>query len=34
MTVGQLRATMGAGEYMLWTRWYVRKWQREEVAAQ
>lgn len=32
MTVGQLRATMSQGEYMLWTRWFVRRDQERQVA--
>lgn len=32
-TVGELRATMGSDEFLMWSIFYARKAQREELAA-
>lgn len=32
-TLAELRATIGNDEFVLWTRFYARKAQREELAA-
>jgi hypothetical protein len=34
MTVAGMRAEMPEWEYVRWTRYFARKWQREEVARQ
>jgi hypothetical protein len=32
MTVAEMRRRMDNGEYVLWTRFYSRKWAAEELA--
>jgi hypothetical protein len=32
MTVGEMRERMGQDEFLMWSRYYARKGQREELA--